>query len=232
MIKIRHAEERGHANFGWLNSRHTFSFGHYHDPDHMGFGPLRVINDDHVSAGGGFDTHGHKNMEIISYVLAGELAHKDDMGNGSQIRPGDVQIMSAGTGVRHSEFNNSKTEGVHFLQIWIMPEHDDLTPGYNQKNFADTRAGKLALVASGDARDGALKINQDVDLYASLLSDGEKVTHAFAPQRIGWLQVTSGKIKLNDTQLQPGDGAAISDESKITIQASSDAEFLLFDMVR
>lgn len=232
MITLRQSNDRGHANFGWLDSRHTFSFGHYHDPKHMGFGPLRVINDDRVQAGGGFDTHGHRDMEIISYVLQGTLEHKDDMGNGSVMRPGEVQIMSAGSGVRHSEFNHSKSENVHFFQIWIMPEHDGLAPSYAQKDFADARNGKLALVASGDARDGSLKINQNADLYASIVAPGDTLTHTFAPTRIGWLQVASGSVTLNGEQLNEGDGAAISDESTITIEATSDAEFLLFDMVR
>lgn len=232
MITIRQSKDRGQANFGWLDSHHTFSFGHYHDPEHMGFGPLRVINDDRVLAGSGFDTHGHRDMEIISYVLEGAMEHKDSMGNGSVMRPGEVQIMSAGTGVRHSEFNHSKSEDVHFFQIWIMPETDGLTPSYAQKDFSEVRNGKLALVAAGDAREGALKINQNADLYASIVSEGDKLTHTFAPARIGWLQVASGQLLLNGEQLNEGDGAAISDESTVTIEAKSAAEFLLFDMVR
>lgn len=232
MINIRHSQDRGHANFGWLDSRHTFSFGQFHDPEHMGFGPLRVINDDRVQAGGGFDTHGHRDMEIISYVLEGALEHKDSMGNGSVMRPGEVQIMSAGSGVRHSEFNHSKTDEVHFFQIWIMPEAEGLPPGYAQKDFGDARNGKLALVASGDARDGSLKINQNADLYASIVAEGDTLSHTFAPAQIGWLQVASGSLTLNGETLSQGDGASISDESAITIKATSDAEFLLFDMVR
>lgn len=230
MIQLRYAEERGHANFGWLNSRHTFSFGHYYDANHMGFGPLRVINDDHVSPGGGFDTHGHQDMEIISYVLGGALEHKDSIGTGSVIRPGDVQRMTAGSGIRHSEFNHSKEEEVHFLQIWIVPETDGLEPGYEQKNFGDERRGKLRLVASRDARDGSLKIHQDVDVFASVLEDGDVVTHALDSSRRSWVQVASGSIKLNGEQLRPGDGAAILDEAQVAIEATSKAEVLLFDM--
>lgn len=230
MIQLRYSEERGHANFGWLNSRHTFSFGHYYDANHMGFGPLRVINDDHVSPGGGFDTHGHQDMEIISYVLGGALEHKDSIGTGSVIRPGDVQRMTAGSGIRHSEFNHSKEEEVHFLQIWIVPETDGLEPGYEQKNFGDERRGKLRLVASRNARDGSLKIHQDVDVFASVLEDGDVVTHALNSSRRSWVQVAGGSVKLNGEQLRPGDGAAIWDEAQVTIEATSKAEVLLFDM--
>lgn len=230
MIRPRYAEERGHANFGWLNSRHTFSFGHYYDPNHMGFGPLRVINDDRVAPDTGFDPHGHRDMEIISYVLEGELEHKDSVGNGSVIQPGEVQRMTAGSGIRHSEYNHSKTDGVHFLQIWIVPETEGLEPGYEQKYFGDERRGKLRLVASGDARDDSLKIHQDVDLYAAVLNDGEVVSHAFDDSRRAWVQIASGTVKLNGEQLRPGDGAAISDEAAVTIEATSQAEILLFDM--
>ena len=232
MIQLRYAEERGHANFGWLNSRHTFSFGHYYDPKHMGFGPLRVINDDRVSPGKGFDTHGHQNMEIISCVLEGALEHEDSTGNGSVIRPGDVQRMSAGSGIRHSEYNHSNSDGVHFLQIWIVPETEGLEPGYEQKNFGDKRRGKLRLVASQDARDGSLKIHQDVDMYATVLDNGDAVTHALRTSRRAWVHVASGTIKLNGEQLHPGDGAAIWDEAQVTITATSEAEILVFDMAK
>lgn len=231
MIEIRASEQRGHANFGWLNSRHTFSFGHYFDARHMGFGPLRVINDDHVSPGAGFDTHGHENMEIISYVLEGALEHKDSTGSGSVIRPGDVQRMTAGSGIRHSEYNHSKTQPVHFLQIWILPDREGLAPGYEQKTFGDERRGGMCLVVSPDARDGSLKIHQDVDLYAGVLEGGDVVTHAFKASRQGWMQVAGGSVTLNGEQLQCGDGAAIADETDIRIEAMSQAEVLLFDMV-
>ncbi len=231
MITIRKAEERGRANFGWLDSRHSLSFGQYHDPEHMGFGPLRVINDDRVAAGGGFDTHGHKDMEIISYVLEGALAHKDSIGTGSVIRPGNVQRMSAGTGIRHSEFNDSKTEPVHFLQIWIMPESQGIAPSYEQKSFSDAeRQGVLRLVASGSPRDGAVKLHQDADLYASMLKTEEAVSFAPKPGRGQWLQVAHGAVSVNGTHLKEGDGAAISGEAKIDIAAREDAEVLFFDM--
>jgi hypothetical protein len=231
MITIRRAGERGHANFGWLESRHSFSFGQYYDPEHMGFGPLRVINDDRVSPDAGFDTHGHRDMEIISYVLEGGLAHEDSLGTGSVIRPGDVQRMSAGTGIRHSEFNASKTEPVHFLQIWIMPETQGIVPSYEQKHFPEVeRAGKLRLVASGSPRDGALKIHQDADLYASLLKAGEKVGFTPRSGRGRWLQVAKGSLAVNGIALQEGDGLAASGERQIDIEANSDSEFLLFDM--
>lgn len=230
MIDIRFSEQRGHANFGWLNSRHTFSFGHYFDARHMGFGPLRVINDDHVSPGAGFDTHGHQDMEIISYVLEGALEHRDSTGSGSVIRPGDVQRMTAGSGIRHSEYNHSKTEPVHFLQIWILPASEGLKPGYEQKAFGDERHGRLRLVASPDARDGSLKIHQDVDLHAAVLGQDDVVTHTFRPSRLGWVQIAAGEVMLNGEQLRCGDGAAIRDETDIRIEAASQAEVLLFDM--
>lgn len=230
-IKIRKADERGRANFGWLDSRHTFSFGHYHDPKHMGFGPLRVINDDRVEGGGGFPTHPHANMEIVSYVLEGALEHKDSLGTGSVIRPGDVQRMSAGTGIRHSEFNASPTEPVHFLQIWIMPERADLEPGYEQKAYVDTeKRGRLRLVGARDGRDGSVTIHQDVDLYATILKAGEVVTHAIAPGRGGWVQVARGSITLNGQALTEGDGAAVTSSGNITIEGVTDAEVLVFDL--
>jgi redox-sensitive bicupin YhaK (pirin superfamily) len=231
MLAIRHAEERGLANFGWLESRHTFSFGHYYDPRFTGFGPLRVINEDRVQPGQGFDTHGHRDMEIISYVLDGALEHKDSMGTGSVIRPGDVQRMSAGTGVRHSEFNASDSDPVHFLQIWILPEEKGLAPGYEQRTFAaEEKNGKLRLVGSRDGREGSVTIHRDVDLYAALLEDGETLGHAFANGRNGWVQIARGSVLLNGNQLYPGDGVAIEVQAEITLTGTSAAEVLLFDM--
>jgi redox-sensitive bicupin YhaK (pirin superfamily) len=232
MISIRPAQDRGIANLGWLDSRHTFSFGHYYDPKHMGFGPLRVINEDRVRPGAGFDTHGHRDMEIISYVLDGALEHKDSIGTGSVIRPGDVQRMSAGSGIRHSEFNHSKSEPVHFLQIWLLPEQEGISPSYEQKNFADSeKRGRLRLVASHDGRDGSVVIHQDADLYASLLNVDEQVTHALRAGRGAWLQVVRGAVDLNGQALRAGDGAAVSSEPALTVKAASnDTEILLFDL--
>ncbi len=232
MLTIRPAQDRGIASFGWLDSRHTFSFGEYHNPNHMGFADLRVINEDKVAPGQGFPTHGHRDMEIISYVLEGALEHKDSIGTGSVIRPGDVQRMSAGTGIRHSEYNASKTEPVHFLQIWILPEQKGIEPGYEQKNFAIAeKQGKLKLVGSRDGRDGSITIHQKVDLYAATLSEGESVRYTFAPNRVAWLQVARGTVQLNDQTLTAGDGAAIAQESLITLQGKAqDAEVLLVDM--
>ena len=229
MINVRRAKERGTANFGWLDSRHTFSFGDYYDPKHMGFGPLRVINEDRVSPGKGFGTHGHRDMEIISYVLEGALEHKDSIGTGSVIRPGDVQVMSAGTGIRHSEFNHSKTEPVHFLQIWVVPDREGIAPRYEQKTFPETeRQGQLRLVASPDAREGSLEIHQDVDLFASTLRDGKAVAHEFRPNRYGWLQVARGSVDVNGKKLNAGDGAAIEGERSIALRGNG--EVLLFDL--
>jgi len=231
MLTIRHAEERGLADFGWLNSRHTFSFGHYHDPKFMGFGPLRVINEDRVQPGQGFGTHGHSDMEIISYVLDGALEHKDSIGTGSIIRPGDVQRMTAGTGVRHSEFNASDAESVHFLQIWIIPEENGLEPSYEQKAFIDDeKRGRLRLVGSRDGRDGSVTIHQDVDLYAALLGDGDSVSHELAAGRKAWVQVAKGSAVLNGKPLQAGDGVAIESQATITVSGASAAELLVFDM--
>ena len=233
MLTLRRAEERGRANFGWLDSRHSFSFGHYYDPEHMGFGPLRVINDDRVAPGGGFPTHPHGDMEIISYVLEGGLAHKDSLGTGSVIKPGDVQRMTAGSGIRHSEFNASKTEPVHFLQIWIIPEKQGLEPGYEQKTFEQAeKRGKLRLIGSRDGRDGSVTIHQDVDLYATLLGEGEAVSHALKDGRVGWVQVANGTATLNGDQLYPGDGVAVTEAAELKlVGTSSDAEILLFDMI-
>jgi quercetin 2,3-dioxygenase len=232
MITIRPAQARGTANFGWLDSRHTFSFGEYYDPKHMGFADLRVINEDRVAPGQGFSTHGHKDMEIISYVLEGALEHKDSIGTGSVIRPGDVQRMSAGTGIRHSEYNASQTEPVHFLQIWILPEQKGIEPGYEQKNFATAeKQGKLRLVGSRDGRDGSITIHQNVDLFATTLRAEDAVNYTFAPGRVGWLQVAQGTVQLNDQTLTAGDGAAIAQNSAIALQGTAeDAELLLFDM--
>ena len=231
MLTIRKAADRGRANFGWLDSRHTFSFGEYHDSDHMGFGSLRVINDDRVAAGGGFGTHPHRDMEIVTYVLDGALEHKDSLGTGSVIRSGDVQRMSAGTGIRHSEFNASKTEPVHFLQIWIMPETKGLAPGYEQKSFsADEKHGRLRLVASRDGRDGSVTVHRDADVYATLLAKDESVTHALKAGRVGWVQVARGRVTLNGERLEAGDGAAIETPGTFTLAGTTEAEVLLFDM--
>ena len=232
MLTLRKAEERGRANFGWLDSRHSFSFGHYYDENHMGFGPLRVINDDRVAGGGGFPTHPHGDMEIVSYVLEGALAHKDSIGTGSVIRPGDVQRMSAGSGIRHSEFNASKTDPVHFLQIWIVPERPGLEPGYEQKTFTpEEKRNRLRLVGSRDGRDGSVTIHQDVDFYATLLGDGASVSHTLKGGRNAWVQVASGTATLNGEQLHPGDGVAVSEPGTLElVGASEEAEILVFDM--
>ena len=230
MITKRAAKERGQANFGWLDSRHSFSFGSYFDPAHMGFGPLRVINEDRVKPGAGFDTHGHQDMEIISYVLEGALEHKDSIGTGSIIRPGEVQRMSAGTGIRHSEFNASRKEPVHFLQIWVIPARRGLKPSYEQKAFPLDETGRLHLVASPEGRDGSLTLHQDVDLLAGRLAAGDRLTHALKEGRVGWLQIVEGEVDLNGTRLEPGDGAAIAAVPELKLAANSKAEVLLFDM--
>ncbi|MGA7329622.1 MAG: pirin family protein [Rhodomicrobium sp.] len=228
---LRKSEARGRANFGWLDSKHSFSFGHYYDPDHMGFGPLRVINEDRVAPGGGFPTHPHSDMEIISYVLEGALEHKDSLGTGSVIRPGDVQRMSAGTGVRHSEFNASDKEPVHFLQIWIIPERKGLKPSYEQKSFdAASKRGKLCLIGSRDGRNGSVTIHQDADLYSTLLEPGDSVSHVLAAGRGGWIQVSRGAITVNGQLLQAGDGMAIEEAGELHFEAEISAEVLLFDM--
>lgn len=232
MLAIRKAEDRGHADHGWLNSHHTFSFADYYDPRHMGFGPLRVINDDTVAGGGGFPPHPHRDMEIISYVIEGALQHKDNMGNGSVIRPGDVQRMSAGTGVVHAEYNASKTETVHFLQIWIIPSAKQLPSGYEQKRFSDEeKRGKLRLVASPDGTEGSVRIQQDARLFATILESGQKVQHTIAGDRKGWLHVVQGALELNGTSLKAGDGVAIDGEEALTLTSSSQGEALLFDMI-
>jgi redox-sensitive bicupin YhaK (pirin superfamily) len=231
MLLIRRADDRGRANLGWLDSRHTFSFADYNDPRYMGFGPLRVINEDRVAPGKGFGTHSHSDMEILSYVLEGELEHRDNLGNGSVMRPGDVQRMTAGTGVQHSEFNHSATAAVHVLQIWIIPERRGLAPGYEQRHFEpDTKRGQLKLVASRDGRDGSLTVNQDADVYAALLAPGEEVTHTTDRTRKSWVQLARGAVTVNGETLVPGDGAAAAYETTIVVRASADSELLLFDM--
>ncbi|MDH4110191.1 MAG: pirin family protein [Gammaproteobacteria bacterium] len=231
MITVRKAADRGAASIGWLDSRHSFSFGSYYNPAHMGFGSLRVINDDRVQPSEGFGEHGHRDMEILSYVVAGALEHRDSMGNGSVIRPGDVQRMSAGTGIRHSEYNHSDSDVVHFLQIWIVPERTGLRPGYEQKHYADEeKRGRLLLVASGDGRDGSLTIHQDADMYASVVDAGMQLVHELAPGRKAWIQVVSGSVEVDGTRLDAGDGAAIEDLDRLGFAASGECEFLLFDL--
>ena len=232
MMQVRQSEERGKANFGWLDSRHSFSFGDYHDPRHMGFGPLRVINEDWVKPGAGFDTHGHQDMEIVTYVLDGALEHKDSLGTGSVIRPGEVQRMTAGTGIRHSEYNPSKTEPVHLLQIWILPEQGGLTPSYEQKNFpAEDLQGRLRLVASPDGRDGSVHIHQNAAIYAARLGADERIEVPVVPGRRYWLQIARGAVQANGAALKAGDGAAISEEAKIALASTEGGtEVLLFDL--
>lgn len=231
MIQIRPSEERGGADHGWLKSHHTFSFSEYWNPKWMGFRSLRVINEDWVAPNTGFPTHPHRDMEIITYVLEGKLEHKDSLGTGSVILPGDGQRMTAGSGIRHSEFNPSKTDAVHLLQIWIQPEKTALEPSYEQKAFPEEqKRGRLKLIASRDANDGSVRINQDAKLYVSLLKPGEEVTHEFGAGRHGWLQVARGAVQLNGEPLAQGDGAAISDEKKLSIKGAEDAEVLLFDL--
>jgi len=231
MITIRKSEERGHLDHGWLDTYHTFSFDQYYDPGHMHFRSLRVINEDRVAAGKGFPTHSHRDMEIITYILAGALEHRDSMGNGSVIRPGDVQRMSAGTGVAHSEFNPSEAEAVHLLQIWIMPRVRNLAPSYEQKAFSeDERRNRLRLVASPDGSDGSVTIQQDAKLYAAILDRDSAIEHTLTDDRYGWLQVARGSVNLNGLELTQGDGAAISRENSLKILASGEAELLLFDL--
>jgi redox-sensitive bicupin YhaK (pirin superfamily) len=231
MITIRPANERGHVQLGWLDSRHTFSFGSYYDPNHIHFRNLRVINEDFVQPGTGFGTHGHQDMEIITYVLAGEITHRDSIGNLEVIKPGEVQRMTAGTGIFHSEHNLSKNEVLHLLQIWIFPDQKGLEPGYEQKQFPVTqREGKWQLLASRDARDGSLLIHQDVNLYAAYLNREETISYSLAQNRHAWLQVTKGKLSLNGHSLEAGDGVGVSNESELHLQAVADAEMLLFDL--
>jgi len=231
MIHIRKSGARGHANHGWLDSRFTFSFADYYDPAHIHFRTLRVMNDDRIVGGTGFPTHPHRDMEIVTYVLEGALQHRDSMGNGSVIRPGDVQYMSAGTGVTHSEFNASETEAVHLYQIWMFPDHKGHKPTYGQKHFAESeKRAKLRLVVSPDGREGSVKIRQDNELYATLLAPGETVKHEVKPQRHAYVQVARGSVTLNGQALETGDGAAISEEHSIELTGVQDAEVLLFDL--
>ena len=231
MMTIRRASERGHANFGWLDSWHTFSFGSYYDPKHMGFGDLRVINDDRVLGGEGFPSHSHRDMEILSYVLEGALAHKDSTGSGGVIRYGDVQRMSAGAGVTHSEMNGSRDEPVHFLQIWLLPERARLEASYEEKHFApDDKRGRFRLIASPDAAEGSLTIHQDARVYATIVDKGQEVTHSFASGRKGWLHVAQGRVMVNGRELKTGDGVALTDESSVTVAGAEPSEALLFDL--
>ena len=230
MITVRRAAERGHTRIDWLDSWHTFSFGDYYDPRHVEFRALRVINEDHVAPGAGFGTHPHRDMEIVTYVLAGALEHRDSLGNGSLIRPGEIQRMSAGTGIRHSEFNASKSDPVHFLQIWIQPERAGLPPGYEQRPLPPEVRGGLRVIASRDGRDGAVTIHQAAEIHAARLAPGEAATHALAPGRHAWVQVARGNLTANGEALHAGDGAAVSDERAVTLRADADAEVLLFDL--
>jgi redox-sensitive bicupin YhaK (pirin superfamily) len=231
MIELRKSADRGLADHGWLRSFHTFSFADYHDPRHMGFGALRVINEDRVQPGMGFGTHGHRDMEIISYVLEGALEHKDSMGNGSVIRPGDVQRMSAGTGVRHSEFNGSRADLVHFLQIWIEPGVRGIAPSYEEKHFdAASKRGRLRLVASPDGRDGSVTIHQDACLYAALVDGAERVAHALAPGRRAYVHVARGAVTVNGQPLESGDALKATNVAELVIEQGRDAEVLLFDL--
>lgn len=231
MITIRKSKDRGHFSHGWLDTYHTFSFDQYYDQAHMHWRSLRVINEDRVAPGQGFPTHSHRDMEIITYILSGALEHRDSMGNGSVIRPGDVQRMSAGTGVSHSEFNPSDGEPVHLLQIWILPRARGLTPSYEEKSFPEgERRGRLRLVASEDGRDASVTIHQDARLYATVLDAGATVAHTLGANRYAWLQVARGKISLNEVELEQGDGAAVSSESELAIAAHGKAELLLFDL--
>jgi len=231
MISVRKSEDRGLASLDWLHSQHSFSFADYHNPEQMGFGPLRVINEDQILPGTGFGTHGHQDMEILSYILEGELEHKDDMGNGSIIRPGEIQRMSAGTGVRHSENNPSADIRNRFFQIWIIPETGGIEPGYEQNEIpAGAREGKLCLIGSRDGRGDSVTIHQDAELYSSILSPGDTVSHEIAEGRSVWVQLASGAIEINGISLAIGDGAAITEEETIEIVASETSEFLLFDL--
>ena len=238
MITQRKATERGHAQHGWLNSWHSFSFADYYDPAHMGVGNLRVINDDRIAPGTGFGKHGHRDMEIVSYVLSGALAHEDSMGNGTAgganagvIRPGDVQRMSAGTGVMHSEFNHSRDQATHFLQIWILPSHGGIAPGYEQKHFDEAaKRGKLALVAANDGREGAVTIHADAALRAGLFDGAERAELALDPQRIAYVHLVRGSLRVNGVALQGGDAARLDQESHLVLDQGHDAEVLVFDL--
>jgi len=231
MIRLRRADERGRTEWGWLDSRHTFSFGEYHDPSQVGFRSLRVINDDRVAPGAGFGTHGHRDMEILSYVLEGGLEHKDSMGTGSVIRPGEIQFMRAGTGVTHSEYNTSKTDPVHFLQIWVVPDARGLAPSYDQRTVDEkaARAG-FALLASCAGRDGSIQVHQDMDLFVAKLGAGDRRSREIADARHGWVHVARGAARLNGSDLREGDGAALSAESHVELEGLADAEVLVFDL--
>jgi len=231
MLSLRLSNQRGHFNHGWLNTYHTFSFDQYYDPRYMGFRSLRVINEDFVAPGRGFPKHGHRDMEIITYILEGALKHEDSIGNGSVIRPGDVQRMTAGTGVRHSEQNASSDEAVHLLQIWILPNADDLQPGYEQKAYSvEERKNQLRLIASTDGRDGSVSLNQDLNLFASILDVGKQVNYQIGETRYGWLQVARGSVDVNGERANQGDGVVIVAEPELTIRADESAEILLFDL--
>jgi redox-sensitive bicupin YhaK (pirin superfamily) len=231
MIQLRTSEARGHFDHGWLDTRHTFSFADYFDPGHMGFHSLRVINEDRVQPGKGFGTHPHRDMEIVSVVVSGSLKHRDSMGNGSVILPGEVQRMTAGTGITHSEFNGSKEDPVHFLQIWILPERTGLQPGYEQRAFPpETRRRRLLLVASRDGREGSVTVHQDASIFVSDLGPGDAVEHAIQPGRHAWVQVILGGLRLNGQELCAGDGASTSGEERLVLESSSETEFLLFDL--
>jgi len=231
MITLRKSEQRGHANHGWLDSYHTFSFAHYYDPNYMGYSVLRVINEDVIAGGKGFSMHPHRDMEIVTYMLAGALRHQDSLGNGSVIRAGDVQRMSAGTGIVHSEFNASSTEPAHLLQIWLLPERNDITPGYEEKHFVPAdKQDRWCLVASQDGREGSLKIHQDVALYASCLAAGERLTYTLQPGRSAYIQLARGTLTLNGEVLMAGDAAAIDTQQVIDLVADEDAELLMFDL--
>jgi len=231
LLTIRKSQDRGYADHGWLKSYHSFSFADYHDPAHMGWGNLRVINEDRIAPGTGFGTHGHRDMEIISYVLSGSLAHKDNMGNGTAIPPGDVQRMSAGRGVMHSEFNHAADETTHFLQIWIMPNENGIAPGYEQKSFGDAqKRGRLRLVASSDGAEGSVTVHADASLYAGLLDGAESVTLPLNPARKAYVQVVRGTLKANNQLLQQGDAALLANESALSLSEGKDAEVLVFDL--
>lgn len=231
MITLRPAAERGHANHGWLDSWHSFSFANYHDPQHMHWDPLRVINEDRVQAGQGFGTHGHRDMEIVSYVLDGALGHKDSMGNASSIVPGEVQRLSAGTGITHSEFNYSKDGTTHFLQIWIIPSHGGIEPSYEQKTYSDgEKRGRLRLVVSPDGREGSVTIHQNAEMYAGLFDGDESAVHALGPGRLGYVHVARGTVQVNDRELKAGDALMYRDEPEVRISKGQEAEVLVFDL--
>lgn len=230
MINIRRSNERGHANHGWLDTYHTFSFANYYDPQWMGFRSLRVINDDFVMPGMGFGKHPHRDMEIITYILSGSLEHADSMGNGRTIKPGEVQYMAAGTGVQHSEFNPDKNEAVHLLQIWIQPDKKGVTPRYQEKSLADAPTGRFNLVTSKTGRDNSIAIHQDADLWIAKLDSGENAAHKLASGRNAWVHVAEGEVSLNDRPLHPGDGAAVTNETLLKLTATKPSQVLLFDL--